>query len=595
MHWSPFRPSITFRLFLLFGISCMLYVSVLWAMGLVRTVDYVREIERQHVRAIVATVATAIQSDVSGLVSTVLTLAERRDLATMPPEQVCDLMGDVIQGYSASKVRGLYIVKADGTSSGYPFGLWRYFGSQEARRTLSQAQANPQEISWSVPHEHAGGTGELVVTIAKPVTASSGLLRYVVAMEISVKAIGEVINNSLRGWQGRVIILDEMGNVVWDRNPEEGLLPKANVTSKTNEEELASVIRSRKQEPLNYAISQLQDNSRWVVAAPIDMKRIRARLNPLWTYGIILGLVLIFGLIVISSLLARWFGSPIKILAARMQQVCLGEDPAPQIHGFRHDELGQLSHDFDEMVLRLHESVDELREMEQQKRIYALRVLQSQINPHFLYNTLNSIDCLVDLGKREEVHQVIRSLVHVLEYGVSHLGDTASLSDEMASVREYAITQQVRYQGRFQLICDCPRELMQCQVLKLILQPLVENAVFHGLRPKKGQGGNVWVAARAMEERLYLTVRDDGVGISPERVATLNEGSTSGVLDPGRHIGLNNVHERIRQHYGSGYGLFLTSQIGVGTQVEITLPLVMGEQSKGGVSPDESASADPSC
>jgi len=206
--------------------------------------------------------------------------------------------------------------------------------------------------------------------------------------------------------------------------------------------------------------------------------------------------------------------------------------------------------------------------MEEQKKEFAIRVLQAQINPHFLYNTLNTIDYMVDVGRKEDTHEIISILVALLKSALNRSGDMVPLSEELRYLKDYAALMNYRYADKFQLEISVPKQHMQYRVPKLILQPLVENALFHGLSPLDGVG-TVCVNAYDDEDFFKISVQDNGVGIPSDKLSELTN------LDAEKadgSVGLWNVNIRIKTHYGDLFGISVYSKEGMGTTVIIRLP-----------------------
>jgi two-component system sensor histidine kinase YesM len=253
---------------------------------------------------------------------------------------------------------------------------------------------------------------------------------------------------------------------------------------------------------------------------------------------------------------------------------------APYLQVERSDEIGQLSHSFYTMLGRIQELLATVRENEERKKEMELTLLLHQIRPHFLYNTLACIGSLAKQHRVQEVEETIRSLIGLLSYSIGR-SDLVTLEAELRALREYMQIQNVKYANAFQFNEQIDPALMRIPLQKLILQPLVENAIFHGLA-EKGTG-SVLVRVHVEEGRLLLTVRDDGNGMTQEQIAAgITRPSSSSSEVPlglagagGRFngIGLSNVQERIRLHYGPDYGLEIRSEPGAWTEVTIVLPL----------------------
>lgn len=209
--------------------------------------------------------------------------------------------------------------------------------------------------------------------------------------------------------------------------------------------------------------------------------------------------------------------------------------------------------------------------------------LQAQINPHFLYNTLESINWKVMrlTNGKNEASQMILSLSTLLRLTLETKEDLIPLRRELEHVKLYAEMQKLRYKDRFHLDCHVEEKLMDCKIVKLVLQPLVENAIYYGIKQSPHKG-TITIRAFARREVMVIRVRDNGVGISPLTLQYLNESLRGNILQENEHIGLRNVNQRIRLAFGEQYGLSVRSRVGAGTIVEMTLPMLAEERKNGG-------------
>lgn len=253
------------------------------------------------------------------------------------------------------------------------------------------------------------------------------------------------------------------------------------------------------------------------------------------------------------------------------------------------DEIGSLSESFNYMIEEVqnlinkqNQSIIDLRierdnvaEMQKQKREAELKALQAQINPHFLYNTLNAITWQAADKGMDDVSLMANSLGRFFRLSLNKGVEIISLSDEIEHVRSYLSIQGIRYQNRLCYEIDIPGDFPECRVLKLILQPLVENAIYHGIKEKKCEGliritaekgtcGNV--------DTISLIVWDNGVGIPDETLMRMNHELQSGIRSTNEGYGVYNVNERIRLYYGDDFGLTYESKAGSYTKAILTIP-----------------------
>lgn len=235
------------------------------------------------------------------------------------------------------------------------------------------------------------------------------------------------------------------------------------------------------------------------------------------------------------------------------------------------DEVTQLQQGFNSMVVKLDGLVDDVREKQKKLRGLEYSVLQMQIKPHFMYNTLDSI---IWLAKDQDYQRVIRltsALIKLYRIGLSRGEEMIPLSEEIEHVRSYLEIQKIRYPAQFGYDIQIPEELMEIPVPKLILQPLVENAIYHGIKQKHGIG-QIGIQGVVRQGILRLTVKDDGAGMSIDKLEGLRNTIYKTDGEKIKSYGVKNVHQRIALTYGEGYGLEIISLEGFGTEITIRIP-----------------------
>lgn len=237
-------------------------------------------------------------------------------------------------------------------------------------------------------------------------------------------------------------------------------------------------------------------------------------------------------------------------------------------------ELQILDQNFDKMAGRITALMD--KQIENQRSLHRaeLELLQAQINPHFLYNTLDSIAILAESHREEDVVTMVTSLSTFFRNSLSRGADVISLRAELAQASSYLEIQQIRYSDILTYDISVPNSLLGCQVPKLILQPLIENALYHGIKNKRGRG-SITITGEEKDGNILLKVRDNGAGMTAEQLAQLQRGVYQ---EHHSGLGLKNVHQRILLYCGAPYGLSFESELGKGTTVSVLLP-------RGGVTP----------
>jgi two-component system sensor histidine kinase YesM len=301
-----------------------------------------------------------------------------------------------------------------------------------------------------------------------------------------------------------------------------------------------------------------------------DANRINVLALIIISASLLIAIFLIYG---VSTILSK----RMLRLSKHFTKVATGKlDIVLEIDG--KDEIGQLSRQFNSMVSSINGLVDEVQESNRQKNLLEskqneikLKMLASQINPHFLFNALESIRMKAHLKGEKEISQVVRLLGKLIRRNLEVGKGLTKLGDEIDIVRCYLDIQKFRYEERLEYSLQIDPGLEQLTIPPLIIQPLVENAVIHGLENKM-EGGILYVHVKLVGELIKIDVFDNGEGMSEEKIAQLYESLNETEDDEENRIGLRNVHLRLILTYGSEHGLVFQSELGVGTHISFTIP-----------------------
>lgn len=233
------------------------------------------------------------------------------------------------------------------------------------------------------------------------------------------------------------------------------------------------------------------------------------------------------------------------------------------------DEIAELGKAFNHYVRQINGLIKAQKKMYEQKQQLEMNALQAQINPHFLYNTLDSVRWMAVIQKANGIADTVMSLENLLRNMAKGAGDKITLREELSLVQDYVNLQQVRYMEIFDYICDVPEEYMEYRIVKMTMQPIIENAILHGIVPM-GTYGEISVSVRETENDLYISIEDNGTGVDGKELQELvknrkNKNAMSG-------IGVANVDERLRMMYGKKYGLIFEGEKGRFARVIIHIP-----------------------
>ena len=282
-------------------------------------------------------------------------------------------------------------------------------------------------------------------------------------------------------------------------------------------------------------------------------------------YAGFLVLALIFANVLAHSITGR-----LSSVIRQMQTVRHGP-PTPMESPQAHDEIGDLIDTYNYMTRKMYELMEKQAKAAEDLRIAEFNSLQAQINPHFLYNTMDMINWMALQGQTEEISHAVQSLSRFYKLTLSRKKGISTIARELEHVTIYVQLQNMRYHDSIELITDIPDELSEYQIPKLTLQPVVENSILHGILEKESKSGTIVITGWMENEDIVLLISDDGVGIPPEILSTILSGkgnSQSG----GTNIAVYNTHRRLQILYGKDYGLIYSCNPGEGTEVEIRFP-----------------------
>ncbi len=365
---------------------------------------------------------------------------------------------------------------------------------------------------------------------------------------IRVEAVGDIFRQMKFQEDTALKLLDEKGEPLVD-----------------NEVSIGDVKASRL---LSFTDDRLGNG--WTLAVQMQLDRLY---EPIFS-TVRQALFILFGCIllglVVTHLLALDLVIPIRRLTMNMKMGIKGVRPGKLKRFGGAVEIVEMNDTFISIMYEIEQLIDEVARQEKKKKDAEIRVLQHQLSPHFLYNTLNSIRWMAMIQRQDNIKEMVDALNALLTYALRGSGGPVPLASEIAILHNYVAIQKVRYQ-HFEFAVNVPAELEQVEVLKFLLQPLIENALIHGLAPSE-HPGEITVSAVSEGEHLLVTVADNGIGMNEETVERLVRGLSASPTD---RLGVRSVHERIQLHYGTNYGLSIRSEPGVGTSITVRVPMRM--------------------
>lgn len=275
----------------------------------------------------------------------------------------------------------------------------------------------------------------------------------------------------------------------------------------------------------------------------------------------------------LSYVISASITKPIESLCKYAKQVGKGDFSVRVEEGG--DEIQELSYSLNQMVRRIGRLMEDVKEEQVNLRKTELKLLQSQINPHFLYNTLDTIIWLAEDQQNAKTIEMVKSLSQFFRTSLSKGEDFIMLSTETCHVKSYLEIQQFRYQDILEYEIHIPEELSAYKILKLTLQPIVENSLYHGIKTTRRKG-KITITGQCKEECILLTVEDNGRGMKPDELEKVRKSiENTPKRDSDTSFGLFNVNERIQLNYGKEYGIEIESEYEVGTKVTVKIPVIL--------------------
>ncbi len=489
-----------------------------------------------------------------------------------------------LQGFTTlyPEIAGIVLVNASGdyiSNEMYPRAEQsliqeNWFQKASANPGIFMVLGQPKERNLTT---HVRYKDDEIVSVARSITdEASGRVRGVIMIDLKLRSVSQAARNVTLGKSGYVMVTDAEGQSVY--KPEHPLIehiptdwfPSGESGTFTADTEGGTLL----------FMYQSSTFTGWRTVGVFPTRDSISEVRQIQFYVVsFVFVVCLFGLSA-SLWFSRSIAQPIFRLMSYMRRAETG-NLRPGRWSDRADEIGMLGNSYNRMLAQIRQliSLNELRE--RQKRDAEMRSLQEHIKPHFLYNTLDTIHWMARKEGAEDVSVMVGALSRLFRIGLSKGQDYIPLHSEIEHMTSYLQIQQTRYRDRLQYTLNIPEEMRDLFVLKLLLQPLIENAIYHGIKGRRGPG-HIRVEARLEHNRLLLTVQDNGAGMSNERLAEMQhlleaplaslEASSPGIT--GKSYGMLNVQARLRLSFGDEYGIELDSQEGEGTSVTIIHPLM---------------------
>ena len=430
---------------------------------------------------------------------------------------------------------------------------------------LEQAQAS-QGSYMTAPHVETifEGYYPWVVTMTAPL--SRGGEAAWTSLDLSFSSISSYISNVSIGQRGYCFLMDREGNIIY--HPQQQLLYSGLKAENTSS--LAALEDGDyADDTVIYCLTSVEDSDWRVVGVSYVDELVNRNVHEMIRLSILMAGVLLAAAVLTSWLLSHLLGRHLRGLASAMESFETVADHFTYRPLGGTQEVRELSASFGHMVLRIQQLMTTVREEEVNLRKTELKALQAQINPHFLYNTLDSIAWMCEQGRNADAVKMVHALARLFRISISRGHELIPIAKEIEHAESYLQIQKYRYKNQFTYSFEVDPECLDYYCNKITLQPIIENAINHGLDLLVDEG---CIQVRVLQEGddILFLVRDNGVGMTPEQIESIMK---QGPKDR-TGIGIKNVNDRLKIYFGRQYGLHITSEPDVGTCVEIRMPKI---------------------
>lgn len=426
---------------------------------------------------------------------------------------------------------------------------------------------DPMPIDRNLTYYNPVSADEIISMTMSIPDPSTGSVLGVILIDLDINILGETLKNTKVGKNGFIFIVDQAGESIYTPLNKVVYRIKPEWLTK-NDTGIIDKLISGEDYQLIYSKSVYTG---WKTVGVFSLNE---TLQQVANFRYILMVVLIIAMLLVSMfsiMFSTGLTKPLRKLRGLMKQAEHG-DFTVHFDTLYLDDVGQLGNSFNAMIDEIRHLVELIYRQQQQKRSAELTTLQSLIKPHFLYNTFDTIHWMAKRQGAKDIEQIISALTKLYRIGLSKGNEVITVGEEIEHVRNYLIIQSIRYMDILEYEIDCPKEITGLYVQKLILQPIVENAIYHGIK-NRTEPGKIILRAFIEDEKLIFEITDDGPGISKKRLdEIMNQIQSEDNQDIG--YGLYNVNKRIVLMHGKEYGVSIKSVEGAGTTVTIRYPLI---------------------
>jgi len=318
------------------------------------------------------------------------------------------------------------------------------------------------------------------------------------------------------------------------------------------------------------------ENNSWKLIATIPMNYIKSESEKIFRQNLALVLAISAFIVAISILISLGITKPLKRIRTAMRSIEKGNFDI-RLEADNENEVGKLCRSYNLMASEIKNLMNLIREEEKRKKEAYIHALQAQIKPHFIYNTLFTVKCLASINKQYEIEKMLAAFINLLMASINKEGEFVPISKEIDYIKNYVLIQSYKFESGFELVYNISEEIMDFLILKLLLQPVVENALIHGF---EGQVKDCCITIKGLliDHDIVFSILDNGKGLDSDKINRLLRGEEREYKNVFSGIGIKNVDERIKLFFGSNYGLEFSSNSKGGTEVRVRIPAIRSEE-----------------
>lgn len=458
------------------------------------------------------------------------------------------------------------------------YSFWSTVMNYSQQEWYQKAIESEEGAAVTGPHNHAFllENKEKQISVSRRISSfEDGSTLGVILVDLNLNKIEEICSAFYPQNEGNLCLISNEGTVVYEQRRPQG--QRYNLRQEEIAQSLYQGLTAaggtawewqhdgEKYQIVSYDI----EKAGWTAVSITPISVINRSMYETVAVIMLVGFCLLLIIIVILNILLKRIVNPIVSLADAMDMAD-GGNLGLHVPVKGHDETGRLSKSYNRMLERIDLLMKQVVNEQEEKRKYELQMLQAQINPHFLYNTLDSIIWMAEL-KDDSVVPMTEALAKLFRISLNKGNEFITIRDELEHVRNYLVIQSMRYEDKFSYSIVAADEVMNYKTVKLIIQPIVENSIYHGIKLKK-QKGNIVITVMSRDQDILIRVSDDGAGMSEATCREILTKDSHFENTSGSGIGVKNVNERIRLYFGPDYGLTYESREGKGTTVTIRLP-----------------------